>query len=349
MKMIHRYFSLFAALIALVSLAEGQGPQGSKTGKAKAVKAWTPPRTPDGHPDISGYWSNNNATPLQRPAALAGRDRLTDAEVDAMKKKAAELFGGDGDAAFGDDVFTAVWDNIQGKSAGFKSKGGTTGDYSSIWTVDRVWDNRTSLIIDPPDGRIPPASEEALARRASAPRVVPGRRPAGPEDRGLGERCITYGSPHINAGYQSYYQIVQTPQTVALLSEMIHDARMIRMDGSPHLPLSFQEWHGDSRGRWEGDTLVVDTTNYKPGAFRGSTEKLHVTERFTLSGPDTLEYQVTLDDPASWSRPWTLMIPWHRSAKPVFEYACHEGNYAMAGILAGARAEEAEEARKSQK
>jgi hypothetical protein len=347
--MSHRYICSFAALIALVSLAQGQGPQGSNTGKAKTAQGRAAARTPDGHPDMSGYWANNNATPLQRPAVLAGRERLTDAEVDAMRKKAEELFGGDGDAAFGDDVFSVVLDNVLGKSAGFKSKGGTTGDYSSIWTVDRVWDNRTSLIIDPPDGRMPPPSEEALARRQANPPRVAGRRPAGPEDRGLTERCITYGSPQTNAGYQSYYQIFQTPQTVALLSEMIHDSRMIRMDGSPHLPPSFQEWHGDSRGHWDGDTLVVDSTNYKPGAFRGSTEKLHVTERFTLNGPDTLEYQITLDDPAAWSRPWTLMIPWHRSPKPVFEYACHEGNYSMAGILAGARAEEAEESRNLKK
>ncbi len=339
--MSYRRISLVIALTALVSLAQGQVARGVVSAKAKARDAWTPPRTADGHPELEGYWANNNATPLERPAALAGREFLTDAEVAAMQKKAAELFNGQSDAAFGDDVFNSVLDNVLGKKSGFKSAGGETGDYSSVWTVERVWDNRTALITDPADGHIPAMTPEGLARR-QANLEATRRRPRGPEDRSLSERCITYYSPQITAGYQSYYQIVQSPKTVVLVTEMIHDSRVIPIDGSPHPPSSIQLWHGDSRGHWEGDTLVVDTTNYKPGAFlRGaSSEKLHVTERISRSGPDTLRYEVTIDDPGTWTRPWTVMIPWQRSPKPVFEYACHEGNYALQGILAGARAEE---------
>jgi hypothetical protein len=342
----HRSLAFLAGLATLVSLAQGQvAPHTalatSKTGKQTPAKsAWTPPRTADGHPDLQGFWANNTATPLERPQELAGREFLTDAELAAMKKKAKELFSGQGDAAFGDDVFNTVLANVLGKKSGFKSVDGETGDYSSVWTVERVWDNRTSLITNPSDGRLPPMTAEGLARRAANLAAV--KRSAGPEDRSLSERCVTYGSPQIIAGYQSYYQVVQSPKTVVLATEMIHDSREISLDGSPHIPSTIQLWHGDSRGRWEGDTLVVDTTNYKQGAFfRGaSSEELHVTERFTRTAPDTLRYEVTIDDPGTWAKPWTLMIPWQRSPKPVYEYACHEGNIGLAGILAGARADE---------
>jgi hypothetical protein len=337
----HRCLSIVAGFAALVSLARGQVTPNVAATKGKAVKrTWVVPRTADGHPDLSGFWANNNATPLERPADLAGRELLTDAEVTAMKKKAAELFGGEGDAAFGDDVFNTVLANVLGKRSGFKSAGGATGDYSSVWTVERVWDNRTSLITNPKDGRLPPTTPEGLARRQANTAALRGN--AGPEDRSLSERCVTYGSPQITAGYQSYYALVQSPRTVVLHSEMIHDSREIPLNGGPRIDPKIQMWHGDSRARWEGDTLVVDTTNYKAGAFfRGaSSEKLHTIERFTRVGPDTLHYEVTIDDPGTWVQPWTVLIPWQRSSKPVYEYACHEGNYGMEGILAGARAEE---------
>jgi len=325
--------ALIAGLIALASLAHGQ--------VTEAVKTWTPPRMADGHLDLGGYWANNNATPLERPASLAGRERLTDTELAAMKRKYQELFNGNGDAAFGDDVFNTVLTNVLGTKNGFKSADGETGDYSSAWTVPRVWDNRTSLITSPADGRLPAMSEEGLARRR-ATQVVRNRGAHGPEDRSLAERCITYGSPPIIAGYQSYYQIVQSSKSLALITEMIHDTRVIPFDGGPHVPANFQLWSGDSRGSWKGDTLVVDTTNYKEGAFfRGaSSDRLHVTERFTLVGPNTMQYEITIDDPGTWSKPWSAMIPWQRAENQVFEYACHEGNLGLVGILAGARAEE---------
>jgi hypothetical protein len=308
-----------------------------------AAQTWTPARAADGHPDLQGIWANNVATPLQRPKELEGRATLTDDEVAVLRKKASELFdNGNSDAAFGDTFFESVLANVKGTKSGFKTVDGETGDYSSVWLEARYWDNRTSLITDPPDGRLPALTAEAQKRQAAAS-AARNRLPAGPEDRSLSERCITYGSPRVGglaAGYNSYYQIVQTPETVAIQMEMIHDVRSIPIDGGPHLPPAVQEWLGDPRGHWEGDTLVVDTTNYKAGAFMNASSQLHVIERFTRTSPETLQYQVTIDDPATWTKPWTVMIPLRRSSDAIYEYACHEGNHALVGILAGARAEE---------
>ena len=167
-------------------------------------------------------------------------------------------------------------------------------------------------------------------------------RPAtGPQDRGLQERCITFGSPQLTAGYQSYTQIQQTADFVIVMTEMIHDARLIPLDGRPHVPSAIQEWSGDARGHWEGNTLVVESTNYKPKSFMSSSsEKLRVVERFTRTNPESLKYEITIDDPGTWTKPWSLMLPLKQSSQPIFEYACHEGNVGLAGILAGARAEE---------
>jgi hypothetical protein len=305
------------------------------------TQTWTTPRTADGQPDLQGVWANNTATPLERPKVLEGRAHLTEEEVAALKKKAAELFdNGNSDAAFGDTVYESVLANIKGTKAGFKSTDGGTGDYSSVWTVARDWDNRTSLITDPSDGRLPPMTPQAAEKQRAAFAVTRGR-PSGPEDRSLSERCITYGSPQLTAGYQSYYQIVQTATSVVVLTEMIHDARVIPLDGGPHLPANIKTWAGDARGHWEGDTLVVDTINYRPGVFRNvSTEKLHVVERFTRTSADTLQWQLTIDDPGAWTKPWTAMIPLRPTKKAIYEYACHEGNYGLADILAGARRED---------
>ena len=337
----YRCLSFVVGLTSLVSLAQGQVAPHSAFAKAKAVKqTWIAPRSSDGHPDLQGFWANNNATPLERPKELAGREFLTDEEVAALRKKAGELFSGQGDAAFGDTLFETVLANVKGTKSGFISTDGETGDYSSVWKDKRDWDNRTSLITDPPDGRLPALTPDGQARREA--NAAARKRPAtGPQDRGLQERCITYGSPQLVAGYQSYYQIVQTPTSVVIMTEMIHDARTIPLDGGPHLPSTVHQWFGDSRGHWEGDTLVVDTTNYKPRSFMSiSSEKLHVIERFSRSGPDTLKYEITINDPGTWTKPWSLMIPLRQSANPVYEYACHEGNIGMVGILAGARAEE---------
>ena len=335
----YRCLSFVVGLSGLVSLAQGQ--VAPKSASPKAVQqTWTPSRTADGHPDLQGSWANNIATPLERPKELAGREFLTDEETAALKKKAGELFNGQADAAFGDSVFLSVLANVNGTKSGFKSTDGETGDYNSVWTVQRDWDNRTSLITDPPDGRLPAMTPEAQSRRnANAAKLT---RPATEaQDRPLQERCITYGSPSLMAGYQSGYQIVQNANSVVVVTEMIHDARVIPLDGSPHPPSAVRQWLGDSRGHWEGDTLVVDTTNYKPRSFRSiSSEKLHVMERFSRTGPENLKYEITIDDPGTWTKPWSLTIPLGRSSDPLYEYACHEGNYGLAGILAGARAEE---------
>jgi hypothetical protein len=340
----YREIAFVAGLAAIVSLWQQPASAQAKP-KSSTEKSWTLPRTADGRPDLQGIWANNNATPLERPKELAGRTRLTDQEVAAMRKKAAELYDGKGDASFGDDIFQTVLASVKGSESGPHIKGanefdGGTGDYSSVWIVQRDWDNRTSLITDPPDGRLPAVTPEGKKRQEAAFAALT-RPAASPADRMLSERCITYGSPQLIAGYQSYYQIFQTADSVVIMTEMIHDVRIIPLDGRPHVASNVHNWFGDSRGRWEGDTLVIDTTNYKPASFMPeSSDKLHVIERLSCTGPGTLNYEITIDDPDTWTQPWSLMIPLRHSPDPIFEYACHKGNIGMQGILAGARPEE---------
>jgi len=336
-----RHLRFGAGLAALVAALSGQVTITPVAAQFRpSPQEWKRPRTPDGRPDFQGVWVNNNAAPLERPKVLAGRATLTDQELAAMKRKARELFGGDGDAAFGDAVFNSVLANIIGVQSGYTSTDGDTGDYGSAWIVERDWDHRTSLITDPPDGRLPPMTAGGLKRRAASEAALNGV-PSGPEDRLLQERCITYGSPSLVAGYASAYEIVQAPDTVALTVEMIHDPRVIPVGAPAHLPPTFRRWHGDSRGHWQGDSLVVDTVNYKPGAFmRISSERLHVVERFSQTEPDVLKYDLRIEDPDTWTKPWSFTILLRRANHPMYEYACHEGNRGLAGILAGARAQE---------
>ena len=298
------------------------------------------PRTADGRPDLSGVWANNAATPLERPDELADKASFSEEELAELQQSAARLFGGADDAAFGDGVFNAVLADVDRNV----SRDGGTGNYSSVWMVDRVFENRTSLLIDPPNGKLPPLTPEA--ERAQAERTEQRRlRPYdGPEDLPLQVRCVTYGIPRVGglgAGYNSYYHIAQNPNHVVMLGEMIHDARVIPIDDRPHIDDDIRQWHGDSRARWEGDTLVVETTNFDHRAlYRGSTDGRHLVERFTRVGPDLLHYEITVTDPTVWTAPWTAMVPLSRSDDTVFEYACHEGNIGMHGILAGARVQE---------
>ena len=290
-----------------------------------------------GQPDLEGVWTNDSITPLQRPAAWAGKTSLTDAEVEQLKKASAKLEEG-GDALFGDEL---IIDALEGKQQS-ASHDTETGNYNGFWLPNRDIDNRTSLIIDPPDGRIPPETPAAQARRAAA---IEQRRlhPAdGPENRGLSERCLTFGVPRFQAAYSSVYRIVQSPTHVVFLMETIHEARVIPMDGRPHVSDSIKQWMGDSRGHWEGDTLVVDTTNFSPKtAFMGVSNDLHLVERFTRVSANTLQYDATMSDPGTWTRPWTARILFKQTTQPLLEYACHEGNYGLFGILSGARAQEA--------
>ena len=301
---------------------------------------WTMPRTADGRPDLQGVWANNNVTPLQRPEVLGDRTTLTDEEVAALQARAGELFSTEsGDAAFGDTVFAAAL----AEAESFSSRDAGTGNYNHFWLVERDWDNRTSLITDPPTGRFPPSTPEAQARAAERA-AARERHARGPEDRSLGERCISWGAPRLGAGYNSYVQIFQTPDHVVLYMEM-GGPRVVPISTGTHVDDRVHLWHGDSRGRWEGDTLVIETTNYSSNAsIMGAADGLHVVERLTRVSDDVIEYEVTMADPGTWAAPWTAMIPLRSSADPVFEYACHEGNIGMDGIMAGARALEKAEA-----
>jgi hypothetical protein len=305
-------------------------------GAGQAAKAgWSVPRLADGRPDLQGVWANNNMTPLERPKQFGTRQRMTDAEFAAVKKNLLSMMDG-GDAFFADELILAA---VEG-STKFSSRDTQTGNYGQAWLSERILDNRTSLIIDPPDGRIPPPAPGA-AERARA--LAAERQKRGPadsaQDLGLSTRCVHAGTPNLRAGYQSYFAITQGPGVVALRTEMNHDTRIFPTDGGKALSKAITMYHGDSRARWEGDTLVVDTRNFSPNAnFRGSTDGLHLIEKLTRVSADTIEYVVTIDDPSVWSRPWTLMVPLKNTGEEMFEFACHEGNYGLRAILSGARA-----------
>jgi hypothetical protein len=339
-----RVFASLTIAVAMATLTvitvQGQAPAANTTTTGAATK-WTPARTPDGRPDLQGNWSNNSVTPLERPKQWAGKQFLTDAELAELRKLTAEVTEEGGDAQFGDSIVEAA---LEGKKNPTSSDAGT-GNYNQFWLVDReVEDRRTSLLVDPLDGRLPALTPTARERQTAAAAQRKQRSLDNPEDRGLGERCVNFGVPKLGAGYNSYYQIVQTPGHVVFLSEMAHDARIIPVDGRPHVDKNLRLWNGDPRGRWEGDTLVVESTNFSAKSqFRGSAENLHLVERFTRVGPDTLNYEMTVTDPTTWTKPWTALIPLKRSDDPIYEYACHEGNYrSMEGSLKGTRTLEKE-------
>ena len=304
---------------------------------ASAASNWTAPRTPEGQPDLQGVWLSNGATPLERPKALEGRQFLTDAEVAELKKRAARLFReGKSDYAAGDNAFLAAYANVDQ----YKNPNISTGGSEDM--VVRDFDNRTSLIVDPPDGKLPPLTPAGL-RRVAAADAATKRPPAGPEDFTNFIRCITFGTPRVGgnfgAGPYSYYQIFQTAGYVVLFTEMIHEARIIPLDGRPHIPQSIRQWSGDSRGRWEGKTLVVDTTNFSTKSYyMGAAENLHLVERFTRVSADRLDYTVMVDDPTTWTKPWTAVLRLKATKDAIYEFACHEGNYvSMVGMLSGTK------------
>jgi len=289
------------------------------------TKKWTPTRTPDGQSDIQGVWTYSTLTPLERPAELATKATLTPEEAAAFARQTIDRVSTD------------------------RRDGGGAADvgrsYNEFWR-DRgnvVKTMRTSLIVDPPDGKIPtltPDGQKREAARAEFARLHPAD---GPENRNTWERCLGRGLPLVPSSYNNNFQIMQTPGYVVILLEMVHDARIIPLDGSPHVPSNVRSWLGDSRGHWEGNTLVVDVTNFTEGAnFRGSDVNLHLVERFTRMDAETLLYEFTVDDPTTFTKPWTASIPANATSDKLFEYACNEGNFAMSGILGGARAEEKE-------
>jgi hypothetical protein len=326
---------IMLALLATQSLA-GQAATSRSPSAANATKR-TPPRTPWGHPDLQGTWDNHSITPLERPERFAGREFLTREEAIALEKEAAQR-------------------NAEIDS---RERAGTTGDvgtaYNEFW-----WDRptnvvetlRTSLIVDPPDGKVPPLVPGARTRQGESELAYRPLRATGNfeggrgadtwTDRSLWERCITQGLPRISSGaYNSNIEIVQSPDHVVIYNEMIHESRVVALNGRPHLDQNIRQYQGDSLGRWDGETLVVDTTNFSEKTnFRGSTSGLHMIERFTRLGPNLLKYQATFDDPTTWTRPWTAENVWRTSKGRIYEYECHEGNYGLTGILAGAREEE---------
>jgi hypothetical protein len=294
---------------------------------ALAASAQNLPRTSGGQPDLQGIWSNATITPLERPDDLAGKATFTPEEAAAYEKRAVDR------------------NNVDHRPA--DAEADVARGYNNFW-YDRgtkaVGTRRTSLIVDPADGHIPALTAEAQKRVNERQAWMQQHATDGPEGRSLGERCIlwaTAGPPMLPGPYNNNFQILQTRDRVVILNEMIHDARIIPLDGTPHVSSNIRLWMGDSRGHWDGNTLVVDTTNFSGEySFRGSDRNLHLTERFTRVAPDALLYEFTVDDPTAFTKPWTAQIAVTRTKGPIFEYACHEGNYAMTDILAGARAGE---------
>ena len=375
------FFGLLVAVTAVCAAlsTKSLGAQATQTpgqtpAKAPARAAVTPPRTPDGHPDFQGLYDVATVTPLERPAEAGGRLVITNEEAAAAEaydrqreaKDGAQISGDRGaPPAGGERVATKTWLEAVEQFAG-----GGTGGYNRFWLEQGrqiiVIDGqkRSSILIDPPDGKVPPMKPEARQRNARlrAASVDPSAGEAavsgppgafdGPESRPLAERCLlgfnsTAGPPALpNYFYNNFKQIVQTRDTVMILNEMVHDARVVRIGGK-HVPPTIRSWMGDSIGWWEGDTLVVDTTNFTGKTqFNGSSDQLHVVERIRRVDANTLLYRFTVEDPSTWERAWTGEYPWKATTDRLFEYACHEGNYAMTNMLKGARLKEAEDSAK---
>jgi hypothetical protein len=339
--MSHRGFALrtacavSAAVCLSASLVAGQAsqkpappqpkPAAGQTVHKTATPASKPgvPRRPDGHPDMSGIWSFATVTPLERPLELGDKAFMTEKEAAEYEKQ------------------------IIAKEDKDNREGGAEADVSRAYN-DFWWDRgtkgvgtrRTSLIIDPPNGRVPALTPEAQAKNAATGKKMAAN-PSGPEDRNLSERCLlgfNSGPPMLPSAYNNNVQIAQTRDTVLLLNEMIHNSRIVPLDGRPHGHLL--QWAGDSRGRWDGDTLVVDTINFSTSNFRNASPTMHLVERFTRVDANTLVYEFTVEDPTTWVKPWTVQLPMSKTTEAMYEYACHEGNYAMEGMLSGARAKE---------
>ena len=302
---------------------------------AQADSNYELPRTVDGHPDLQGVWENNTITPVERPQVFGDKVFLTDEDVEFLEQRLRDIYAAGEDALFGEGVLEAAF------SGEIRSYDPSTGNYDSQWMAQRTIHRRTSQIIDPPNGQYPPRTEAAVA----AARELREHREAHPADsytdRSLGERCLSFGAPRLGAGYNSYWQIVQSENTVAIIQEMAHDVRIIPIVAKPHADEKIKLWHGDSRGWWDGDTLVIETTNYSDASDNSpQTDRKVNTERLTRISDSALQYQFTSNDPGAYTAPYTREIIFDHTDDDIYEYACHEGNYGMMNILSGHRAEE---------
>ncbi len=330
--MSHRSLMALAATVALSLPAPTWAQQAAS--HLRKEKAWTPPRTPDGHPDLDGTWNSASITPLERPVELGNKAFYTPEEITALHDKRLKDLNRD------------------------RRDGGAAADlgraYNEGWydRGDQFASNlRTSRVIDPPDGRMPPMTPAAQKRFKDNHAWFAAHPADNPEDRPLPDRCLIFsqsGPPFLPGNYNNNYQIVATPDYVAIMSEMPHQTRIIPLGDQPPLPSGVTQWMGDSKGHWEGDALVVETTNLRFNnqtrfgvQYDGMTdENLRITESFKRTAPDTIIYRATVNDPTVYTKPWTIEIPMTKTDEPIYEYACHEGNYGMSGILSGARADE---------
>jgi hypothetical protein len=321
--------SITATLVVVAVIAATAVPAGqtktSQNGQTGSIS-----RTASGHPDLQGVWNFSTLTPLERPAEFAGKTVLSEKEAADYERS---LLG--------------ALDHDTREGAERACKG--TGNYNEFW-YDRgssvVKTRRTSLIVDPPDGKIPALTPEGIKQRDMRAAVRKSRGPSDSwVDRGLGERCMigfNAGPPMMPSAYNNNFQLFQTADYVVIHTEMVHESRIVPLDGRPHLPATVRPWMGDSRGHWEGDTLVVETTNFNAkNVYRGASENLRLVERFSRSAEGMLLYEFTIDDPATWTLPWTGRLPLEKVDGQIYEYACHEANYGMTGILKGTRADEA--------
>jgi hypothetical protein len=317
--------------VAIASLTTmrltGQAPSAGSKPPTATTKPYIQPRTPDGQPDMQGFWTNSTYTPLERPKNVT-KEFYTPAEAAEVEKRSAARESEQTEPGTVADVH---YDFTQ------------FGLDRSQATLARSL--RTSLIVDPPNGKLPPLSEEGQKRAAERAELAKkvGRWDSA-ESNQLDDRCLIMagaGPPMLNAAYNANYQIVQAPGYVMILVEMIHDVRIIPLDGRPQPHSNIRQWMGVSRGRWEGNTLVVETTNFNgKNPLEGSSENMRVTERFTRVANDEILYRFTVDDPRTWTRPWTAEMGMRAVKGPLFEHACHEGNYGLYNTLVGARAEE---------
>jgi hypothetical protein len=321
-----RPWIVFALVVATLSVKPVAGQSTSGGARPQTSGKWVTPRTPDGKPDLQGVWNFRTATPLERPPEFGGREFLTDAEVAAVERQTAARLQVDGPPE-------------------------TLLNTPPFW-VDSgtrvVGTRRSSLIIEPRNGRLPAMTPAGLQRAKAL--VAARAAMSGPESLNAWERCITRGFPAVMlpSAYNNNLQILQTPGYVALATEMIHEMRIVPVNGGVSRPQNLRAWMGYSLGRWEGDTLVIDTKNFSEEAdfigiqnrFMSAAPQLHLTERLTRVDADTIDYRLTVDDPLTWTQPWTMAIPLVKTAGPIYEYACHEANYNLANILSTVRSAE---------